>query len=48
MTVARDGLYDMGEVIFHVPFRNPEKLRELIRGQAGPAQELDNPLTGRL
>jgi hypothetical protein len=38
----------MGEVIFHLPFRNAETLRKLIGGEAGACQELDNPLTGRL
>jgi hypothetical protein len=48
LTITGDGFYDMGEVIFHLPFRNAEKLRKLIGGEAGACQELDNPLTGRL
>ena len=44
LSIPRDGLHDVREVVFHLSLRNPEELGELVGGQTGAGQESDQAL----
>ena len=41
--VVRQGFHDMRQMVFHLPFRHAEPLRQLVRRQQGTGQQLDDP-----
>ena len=41
--IARQGFHDMRQMVFHLPFRHAEQLRQLVRRQQGTGQQLDDP-----
>jgi len=45
--VAQDGLHDVGEMLFNLTFGNAQHVCQLVRGQPGARDQLDDALTRR-